>query len=193
MFLQHLLSSHTRYTETLANAERFGIHIVQYMAQVVGNLASMKRCPVDELTKDLHVYPDFHGNRSPLADPQMRGMISGRIQRERERELVDWTIIPLRDFPPFENEIDMKTNEQSRRFAVVQFGGGFRVAVLCWRPSVGVSDEAYRRSTRTKRPSRRIRAFVRRPHQQSSLRDGARECAPATRSRAGRERGRSSR
>lgn len=29
------------------------------------------------LTKDLFIYPDFHGNRSPLADSTMRGMITG--------------------------------------------------------------------------------------------------------------------
>ena len=29
------------------------------------------------LTKDLVVYPDFHGNRSPLADSSMRGMLVG--------------------------------------------------------------------------------------------------------------------
>ncbi|SNX82995.1 related to ribitol kinase [Melanopsichium pennsylvanicum] len=29
------------------------------------------------LTKELFIYPDFHGNRSPLADSHMRGMITG--------------------------------------------------------------------------------------------------------------------
>lgn len=32
---------------------------------------------VSQLTKEFHVYPDFHGNRSPLADPTMKGMIVG--------------------------------------------------------------------------------------------------------------------
>src|ERR1700736_2705385 len=30
-----------------------------------------------ELTQELHVYPDFHGNRSPRANPTLRGMLSG--------------------------------------------------------------------------------------------------------------------
>lgn len=28
------------------------------------------------LTKDFHVYPDFHGNRSPIADPSIKGMVT---------------------------------------------------------------------------------------------------------------------
>ena len=28
-------------------------------------------------TSDLHVWPDYHGNRCPLADPNMKGMVSG--------------------------------------------------------------------------------------------------------------------
>src|SRR6202011_603906 len=30
-----------------------------------------------ELTQELHVYPDFHGNRSPRANPTLSGMLSG--------------------------------------------------------------------------------------------------------------------
>jgi FGGY-family pentulose kinase len=30
-----------------------------------------------QLTQDLHVLPDHHGNRSPRADPTLRGMVSG--------------------------------------------------------------------------------------------------------------------
>ncbi|XP_025194131.1 FGGY carbohydrate kinase domain-containing protein isoform X2 [Melanaphis sacchari] len=32
---------------------------------------------IDRLTEDFHVYPDFHGNRSPVADPTLKGMMVG--------------------------------------------------------------------------------------------------------------------
>lgn len=35
-----------------------------------------KTQPVGFLTVDLHVWPDFHGNRSPLADLTLKGMVS---------------------------------------------------------------------------------------------------------------------
>ncbi len=30
------------------------------------------------LTKDLHVWPDYRGNRSPLADPNCKAAIAGK-------------------------------------------------------------------------------------------------------------------
>ncbi|MEQ9459965.1 MAG: FGGY-family carbohydrate kinase [Phycisphaeraceae bacterium] len=39
--------------------------------------------PIDFLTRDLHVDPDFHGNRSPHADPTLRGIITGlRLEQD---------------------------------------------------------------------------------------------------------------
>ena len=34
-------------------------------------------CTAGSLTRELHVLPYFHGNRSPRADPTLRGGISG--------------------------------------------------------------------------------------------------------------------
>lgn len=39
------------------------------------------------LAKHIHVWPDFHGNRSPLADPNMRGMITGLSINSSEENL----------------------------------------------------------------------------------------------------------
>jgi FGGY-family pentulose kinase len=32
---------------------------------------------LSKLTNDVHIYPDFHGNRSPLSDPNMTGSVCG--------------------------------------------------------------------------------------------------------------------
>ena len=39
------------------------------------------------LTKNLHVLPDFHGNRSPLADPDMKGSLVGLDLDKSEQSL----------------------------------------------------------------------------------------------------------
>ena len=42
---------------------------------------------IHNLTKNLHVFPDFHGNRSPLADPEMKGSIVGLDLDKSEKNL----------------------------------------------------------------------------------------------------------
>lgn len=45
-------------------------------AYLNGHLDLIKKSlPVGFLTVDLHVWPDFHGNRSPLADLTLKGMV----------------------------------------------------------------------------------------------------------------------
>ncbi|XP_047271007.1 FGGY carbohydrate kinase domain-containing protein-like [Capsicum annuum] len=42
---------------------------------------------ITALTNDIHILPDFHGNRSPIADPKSKGMISGLTLDASEKQL----------------------------------------------------------------------------------------------------------
>ena len=51
--------------------------VYEMIQEVLQDLASRRTLPnVALLTRDLHVLPDVLGNRSPLADPTIRGMAS---------------------------------------------------------------------------------------------------------------------
>lgn len=53
-------------------------HIFAYLNEKLTEVASEQQLShVDFLTKDFHVWPDFFGNRSPLADSTIKGMICG--------------------------------------------------------------------------------------------------------------------
>ncbi|XP_045600229.2 FGGY carbohydrate kinase domain-containing protein isoform X1 [Procambarus clarkii] len=70
--IDHIIKSHPAAKEcTDKNVYKWLEGILEEMADM--NFVSSPTY----LTKDLHVYPDFHGNRSPLADPSMMGMVCG--------------------------------------------------------------------------------------------------------------------
>jgi FGGY-family pentulose kinase len=68
--IDHVLATHTRGTPL------WGTNVHAALAERLDVLSEGARFPA-ELTRDLHVLPDHHGNRSPRADPTLRGMISG--------------------------------------------------------------------------------------------------------------------
>lgn len=45
--------------------------------RIVERVQHLRRCEGEGFADHLHVLPDFHGNRSPLADPHARGVVSG--------------------------------------------------------------------------------------------------------------------
>jgi FGGY-family pentulose kinase len=45
--------------------------------RVVERITALRRQEGEDFARDLHLLPDFHGNRSPFADPKPRGVISG--------------------------------------------------------------------------------------------------------------------
>lgn len=52
-----------------------GAHTYSYLNNHLSSMAGSLSA-VDLLGSSLHVWPDFHGNRSPLADPTLKGMVS---------------------------------------------------------------------------------------------------------------------
>uniref|UniRef100_A0A8D9BVW3 FGGY carbohydrate kinase domain-containing protein n=1 Tax=Cacopsylla melanoneura TaxID=428564 RepID=A0A8D9BVW3_9HEMI len=68
--LEHIIDTHpaTASIKIKLNTKELG-PVVQYLNQVIETKHST------EMTAECHVWPDFHGNRSPLADPDMRGAV----------------------------------------------------------------------------------------------------------------------
>jgi len=74
--IDHVIDSHARAPELRAQASREGTSSYALLNARLDRLAERSAFPA-ELTRELHVLPYFHGNRSPRADPNLRGMISG--------------------------------------------------------------------------------------------------------------------
>ncbi|CEM31167.1 unnamed protein product [Vitrella brassicaformis CCMP3155] len=73
-FIDHLLVSHAaRYDPPLADKPLHDVH--RHLAHILMQHEG-EDCPT-VLTKDIHMTPDVHGNRSPFADPHKRGVVVG--------------------------------------------------------------------------------------------------------------------
>lgn len=74
--VDHVIHSHARAIELKEEASSTNRTIYDLLNERLGVLANKVDFPA-MLTRDLHVLPYFHGNRSPRSDPTLRGMISG--------------------------------------------------------------------------------------------------------------------
>jgi len=76
--IDHVIFAHAASAPMQAEAKRRGTTIYALLNERLAVLAKIERAPFPAvLTRDLHVQPDFHGNRSPRADPTLRGVVSG--------------------------------------------------------------------------------------------------------------------
>ncbi|WP_288039812.1 FGGY-family carbohydrate kinase [Acidiphilium sp.] len=74
--IDHMVTTHAAYPALAATAKAEGVSIYERLNALVGRMAA-EAGSAAALTEGLHVFPDFHGNRSPRADATLRGMISG--------------------------------------------------------------------------------------------------------------------
>ncbi|XP_074506663.1 FGGY carbohydrate kinase domain-containing protein [Sebastes fasciatus] len=78
--IDHVVKGHAAYAQLQEQArQRFpfsGENIYSFLNNHLSTMANSGSA-VDLLGSSLHVWPDFHGNRSPLADPALKGMVIG--------------------------------------------------------------------------------------------------------------------
>ncbi|WP_269524516.1 FGGY-family carbohydrate kinase [Coraliomargarita parva] len=73
--VDHIIFNHGATEAMLKASREADITPYEVLNQKLAELAG--EAPLHSLTKDLHVCPYFHGNRSPRANPNLVGMISG--------------------------------------------------------------------------------------------------------------------
>ena len=74
--IDHTIQSHPAYSELMHLYRRENIHVSVLLEQRLLSIAgSVSKVPL--LTKDIHVLPFHAGNRTPLMDMSLRGMICG--------------------------------------------------------------------------------------------------------------------
>lgn len=74
--VDHIIFGSNKAEELKSEAAAKGSTVYEILNQRLEKLGAGANFPA-LLTRDLHVLPYFHGNRSPRADPTLRGMISG--------------------------------------------------------------------------------------------------------------------
>jgi FGGY-family pentulose kinase len=74
--IDHVIDTHARGAALRAEAAARGTTVYALLNARLERLAASAPFPA-ALTRELHVLPYFHGNRSPRADPTLRGGISG--------------------------------------------------------------------------------------------------------------------
>ncbi|WP_439357371.1 FGGY-family carbohydrate kinase [Bradyrhizobium sp. DASA03007] len=74
--IDHLLKSHPGFGEASAAARSDGLDLIDFLERrIIARAGDASRAAL--LARDIHVLPEFIGNRSPYADPDTRAVIAG--------------------------------------------------------------------------------------------------------------------
>ncbi len=74
--IDHLLKSHPGHAEASAAARSEGLDLIDFLERrIIARAGDASRAAL--LARDVHVLPEFIGNRSPYADPDTRAVIAG--------------------------------------------------------------------------------------------------------------------
>lgn len=128
--VDHIIFSHARAAELRRLARRTGRSVYELLNERLAALAG--KLPFAALlTRELHVLPYFHGNRSPRADATLRGMISGLSLGETIDDLALLYLATIQAIAHGTRHIIDTLNAHGYRIATIfACGGGTRNPVF---------------------------------------------------------------
>ncbi|KJE93721.1 FGGY-family pentulose kinase [Capsaspora owczarzaki ATCC 30864] len=85
--IDHIIKRHAAYPELASQALARQRAPTALLTETLTVMAARAGVPIATLSRNVHVLPYFHGNRSPLADPSLRGSIVGLSLSETIEDL----------------------------------------------------------------------------------------------------------
>ncbi|CAF0789370.1 unnamed protein product [Brachionus calyciflorus] len=124
--LDHIIESHPSYNELLIKTKETNFNsIYDFLNNFLIQLTDENNVKnVSYLTKNIHVYPDFHGNRSPLADPNMSGQIIGLNFDTSLKNLALMYLATLQSIVYQTKHIIDEMNQHGFNFKIISLIGG---------------------------------------------------------------------
>ncbi|MBF0860125.1 FGGY-family carbohydrate kinase [Gluconobacter sp. LMG 31484] len=120
--IDFIISSHSFGATVRQDAEKTGISVY---ALLNARIEAMERGTLPgTITAGLHVLPDFHGNRSPHADPDLTGMISGLTLSDTLDDLARLYLATLQGLAYGTKDIIEALNAQGYRIDTIFATGG---------------------------------------------------------------------
>ncbi|XP_028197347.1 FGGY carbohydrate kinase domain-containing protein-like isoform X2 [Glycine soja] len=86
--LDHIIENHAASACLANQAASQKISLFELLNKMLETMmVELNLSFIAALTKDVHVLPDFHGNRSPIADPKAKGVIYGLTLDTSDKQL----------------------------------------------------------------------------------------------------------
>ncbi|XP_055373287.1 FGGY carbohydrate kinase domain-containing protein isoform X2 [Condylostylus longicornis] len=139
--LDHIVFNHPQYKFIVSKLDE-NENIYNYLNNVLQKLAEQNGFDdVCYLTKDLHIWPDFHGNRSPIGDSDLKGMISGLIMKTNEENLAILYLAVIQALSyGTRHIIESLVGQDHPKFEALLFCGGLAKNILYVETHASVCD-----------------------------------------------------
>lgn len=122
--IDHIIFSHARAEELEEKEEKTGKTVYELLNEKVEELSQPLEFPA-QLTREMHVLPYFHGNRSPRADASLRGMISGLRLSDSVDELARLYLATIQAVAYGTRHIIQAMNQEGYQInTIIATGGG---------------------------------------------------------------------